>query len=62
VAVADAYDAMTSDRVYRKSLGQQRAIEILTSEQGKQWDPYLVAAFLRALSTERSDFRTSSEV
>jgi HD-GYP domain-containing protein (c-di-GMP phosphodiesterase class II) len=54
VAIADAYDAMTSDRVYRKSLGQERAVEILTSEQGNQWDPDVVRAFLRSLRADKA--------
>lgn len=41
-AVADAFDAMTSDRPYRKALSRERAIEIIKQESGKQFDPNLV--------------------
>ncbi len=42
LAVADAFDAMTSDRPYRKAFSVKRAIEILESDGGKQWDPGIV--------------------
>jgi putative two-component system response regulator len=58
VAVADAYDAMTSDRVYRKSLGQERAVEILTSEQGKQWDPRCGFSVSQIASSRQSGLAT----
>ncbi len=47
ISVADAFDAMTSDRPYRKSLGYQKALEILEFEAGKQFDPDIVKAFLK---------------
>jgi putative nucleotidyltransferase with HDIG domain len=46
VAVADSFDAMTSDRPYRKGLSINRAREILVAGSGTQWDPEVVAAFL----------------
>ncbi|HWQ30746.1 MAG TPA: HD domain-containing phosphohydrolase, partial [Negativicutes bacterium] len=42
IAVADAYDAMTSDRAYRKALGTEEAIEDLQKSAGKQFDPRVV--------------------
>lgn len=45
--VADAFDAMTSDRPYRKGMAIQDAINIITSESGKQFDPNVVEAFLK---------------
>ncbi len=39
VAVADAYDAMTSDRVYRKRLSVEYALSEIERETGKQFDP-----------------------
>ncbi len=50
IGVVDAYDAMTSTRSYRSSLGRRRAIEILREESGRQFDPEVVAAFLSTLS------------
>ncbi len=45
-AVADAFDAMTSDRPYRKALSFAAAIERIRSESGRQFDPEIVRAFL----------------
>jgi hypothetical protein len=45
LAVADAYDAMTSDRSYRPALGHAEALERLQSDAGIQFDPACVAAF-----------------
>jgi putative nucleotidyltransferase with HDIG domain len=43
--VADAYDAMTSDRVYRRRLGHETAIAELERYAGSQFDPKIVRAF-----------------
>jgi response regulator RpfG family c-di-GMP phosphodiesterase len=45
LSVADAYEAMTSDRPYRRSLTQQAALEILMSGRGRQFDPQMVETF-----------------
>jgi len=47
LAVCDTYDAMTSDRPYRTSLGHHAAIEELARSAGRQLDPEAVRAFLR---------------
>jgi diguanylate cyclase (GGDEF)-like protein/putative nucleotidyltransferase with HDIG domain len=49
LAVADSYEAMTSDRIYRKSIGVRAAREQLEECSGTQFDPQVVAAFLRVL-------------
>jgi len=48
VAVADAYEAMTTDRVYRSSIGHTAARAELRRGSGTQFDPRVVAAFLKA--------------
>ena len=48
MAVADAYSAMTTDRPYRKGMDQGKALGILQSGVGVQWDPQCIAAFVRA--------------
>ncbi len=45
VAVADAYDAMTSNRPYRKALSKEEAWGILWDGAGAQWDERIVEAF-----------------
>ncbi|GAC1319662.1 MAG: hypothetical protein NVSMB25_10810 [Thermoleophilaceae bacterium] len=52
LAVADAYEAMTSDRVYRDSIGTQAAQEELLRCAGSQFDPEVVRALLEALAAE----------
>jgi len=47
LGVADAFDAITSDRVYRKSRPISLALEILTQGSGSQFDPGAVEAMLR---------------
>jgi putative nucleotidyltransferase with HDIG domain len=49
VAVADSFDAMTSDRPYRKGLSIEAARNILLAGRGTQWDPDVVDAFLAVL-------------
>jgi HD-GYP domain-containing protein (c-di-GMP phosphodiesterase class II) len=49
LSVADAYEAMTSDRPYRRSLSAQAALEILMSGKGKQFDPRIVETFTEIL-------------
>ena len=45
VAVADMYDALTSDRPYRSALEHGRAVELIVTAAGQQLDPVLVDAF-----------------
>lgn len=47
IAVADAYDAMTSNRIYRMAMTYERAIKIITDEKGVQFHPEVVEAFLQ---------------
>jgi diguanylate cyclase (GGDEF)-like protein/putative nucleotidyltransferase with HDIG domain len=49
LAVADAYEAMTSDRVYRAAIGQRAARAELRRHAGTQFDPRVVEAFLQVL-------------
>lgn len=52
ICVADAFDAMTTNRPYRKGLTVQTAIGELTKFSGKQFDPVCVEAFLRAFDNK----------
>lgn len=51
MAVADAYDAMTSDRPYRAPMPPMKALDKLEDGAGRQWDPDLVAAFTKIIMT-----------
>ena len=55
-AVADAFDAMGSDRPYRKGMPEQQLDGILRSGAGQQWDAQVIDAFFRA----RADIREIS--
>jgi hypothetical protein len=49
IAVADSFDAMTSDRPYRRAIPPATALSILREGRGTQWDPIIVDAFLRTM-------------
>ena len=50
LAVADAYDAMTSDRPYRDGMPPEKAAAIIKEGAGQQWDVECVEAFRRCIS------------
>lgn len=52
IAVADAYDAMTSDRAYRKGMSNRDACMELKAHAGQQHDPEIVNVFLKLKETE----------
>lgn len=52
IAVADCFDAMTTDRPYRKGLPIQRAIEEIRKLSGTQFDGKVVEAFIRAYQAD----------
>ncbi|HAD04334.1 MAG: hypothetical protein A2005_01835 [Desulfuromonadales bacterium GWC2_61_20] len=54
VSVADAYDAMTSERSYRKAFPPDEVLNILSSVSGTQLDPALVTAFKSRMSQENA--------
>jgi len=47
LAVADVYDAITSDRPYRKGLPRQKALEFLQQKAGTQFDPMVIEVLMR---------------
>jgi HD-GYP domain-containing protein (c-di-GMP phosphodiesterase class II) len=49
LAIVDTYDAMTSDRTYRKGMTQEKAEAVLREGAGTQWDAELIDAFLAAM-------------
>lgn len=46
VAVVDVWDALTSDRPYRGAMSNEKAIQLIESEAGSQFDPQVVKAFV----------------
>jgi diguanylate cyclase (GGDEF)-like protein len=55
ILVADAYEAMTSDRPYRRAPGREFAIAELRRHAGTQFDPRVVHALCRVLHRARTD-------
>jgi len=55
IAVADAYDAMSSDRPYRKKLNKDKILKELKNQSGKQFDPKVVKALFSVLDREREE-------
>jgi HD-GYP domain-containing protein (c-di-GMP phosphodiesterase class II) len=58
--ILDAYEALASDRVYRKGMGRAGALEEIKKNAGTQFDPTLVDIFLKALIEEESQEKTRS--
>ena len=57
IAVAEAFDAMTTDRVYRPAFSQERALAELFRCAGSQFDPILVRQFVEMLEGDRGQLR-----
>lgn len=55
LAIVDAYDAMTSDRPYRKAVSKKEAVRELQRCAGTQFDPKLVHVFLSLLEEEKNE-------
>lgn len=53
IAIADTYDAMTEDRVYRKALSEEEAVREIIANSGKQFDPQIVTLFLEVYSDRK---------
>ncbi|MGZ4031227.1 MAG: HD domain-containing phosphohydrolase [Tumebacillaceae bacterium] len=52
IAVADAFDAMTSNRPYRQGMPIEKALSILTEGRGTQWDPQFAELFINWVRTQ----------
>jgi HD-GYP domain-containing protein (c-di-GMP phosphodiesterase class II) len=52
IAIADSWDAMRTDRSYRKGLSTSQAIKEMKENSGKQFDPEILEVFLRMMSEE----------
>jgi len=55
LAIADAFDAMTSNRPYRKALSPEKALREITDNAGKQHDPVLVRHFAHLVESGNLD-------
>ena len=55
-AVADSFEAMTSDRPYRKAFDRNDAVGIIEESAGSDFDPQVVKAFLNVMASEARDW------
>jgi HD-GYP domain-containing protein (c-di-GMP phosphodiesterase class II) len=60
-AIADAYDAMTSDRAYRRALPHQVAVDEIHRCAGTQFDPELADLFIKVIEGWRHEMRSRGE-
>lgn len=54
IAVADSYQAMTSNRPYKKAVSEKEALEALKAGSGEQFDPMVVKTFLTVLKEKKN--------
>lgn len=54
IAIVDAFDAMTSDRPYRRGMPIPEAVAIMRANTGPQWDPGLLKLFLELIEAEQA--------
>jgi HD-GYP domain-containing protein (c-di-GMP phosphodiesterase class II)/methylmalonyl-CoA mutase cobalamin-binding subunit len=57
VAIADVFDALTSDRVYRKAFPVEEAVQMMREQRGHHFDPVLLDAFMEVLDKSGPDAR-----
>ncbi len=53
IAIADVYQALTSDRPYRKAYSKEKAVKIIKSGAGTQFDPRITEIFLSILKSQK---------
>ena len=52
IAITDAYDAMMTDRPYRKALSKEEALQEIRNNAGTQFDPEIAEAFVKMMKEE----------
>jgi methanogenic corrinoid protein MtbC1 len=57
VAVADVFDALTSDRVYRRAFSVEEAVQMMREQRGRHFDPVLLDAFMEVLGRSGAEGR-----
>ena len=59
-AVVDVYDALTSDRPYRKSWSKKKTLQYIREQAGIHFDPHVVEAFIREMGARKIDTNGAS--
>ena len=61
MAVADVFDALVSERPYKKAFSVDEAIRIITEDSGTHFDPEVVDAFVKNRETVEQIMKTKFE-
>ena len=59
IAIADAFDAMSNNRTYRKAMSEEEAVSQLLENAGTQFDPLLVDVFVNILEEDKANEQIS---
>lgn len=54
LSIADVYDALTSDRPYRKAMDKEKALQIIEEGSGSQFNPKVVEAFIKIINSRET--------
>jgi putative nucleotidyltransferase with HDIG domain len=60
LCIADVFDALTSDRIYRKAFGTEKALKIMNDDSGKMFDPVLLKCFVNMVDMGKADLVINS--
>jgi putative two-component system response regulator len=61
LAILDAYEALVSDRVYRKAVDDQKALKVIKKSAGSQFDPFLVEIFYQVINRAKNSSKDFQE-
>ena len=62
LSILDSYEALVSDRVYRKGLNKEQALQEIERNAGAQFDPRLAKLFIKALRKQTQKEKSKTEV
>jgi len=60
ICIADVFDALTSDRVYRPAFDTTKALKIMEEESGQTFDPVLLKCFINMIHLGKADLAINS--
>jgi HD-GYP domain-containing protein (c-di-GMP phosphodiesterase class II) len=61
LCIVDSFDAMISDRSYKKAYSVNRALKIIQEESGRQFDPGLAHLFIKAIQNKTITVKNTVE-